>query len=128
MLARRLTDAGEDVTVVDYNPTAFRRLGDDFRGHTISGTGIDTEVLARAGARECSLFIATTGSDATNLMAAQVAKLQFGIENVLVRIYEPAKAGVFAADGFSLICTTSLAVEAFAEAIARAKEDSQCTS
>lgn len=127
MLARRLTEAGEDVTVVDYNPAAFRRLGDDFQGQTVTGTGIDADVLARAGANDCGLFITTTGSDGTNLMAAQVAKLQFGIKNVLVRIYEPAKAEVFAGEGFSLICTTSLAVDAFSAAIARAKGASECT-
>lgn len=48
-LARLLDGEGHQVIVIDLNAGSFRRLGDGFRGTTVLGTGIDEEVLSRAG-------------------------------------------------------------------------------
>ncbi len=40
---------GHDVSIVDENVSAFGRLGEDFDGQMVVGSGIDEEVLRRAG-------------------------------------------------------------------------------
>ncbi len=47
-LALKLQAAGHAVAVIDRDPTAFRRLPDDFGGTTVKGVGFDQEVLRRA--------------------------------------------------------------------------------
>ena len=46
-LAAGLAQAGEVVAVVDKDPKAFERLGEDFTGQTVEGIGFDRDVLER---------------------------------------------------------------------------------
>ena len=48
-LAAGLAEAGEVVAVVDKDPKAFERLGEEFTGQTVEGIGFDRDVLERAG-------------------------------------------------------------------------------
>ncbi|MEZ4505842.1 MAG: NAD-binding protein [Thermomicrobiales bacterium] len=73
-VASVLDHNGHKVTVIDVNSRAFRRLPDEFNGRTLIGTGIDEDVLKRAGISEATAFIAVTNGDNRNIMAAQVAK------------------------------------------------------
>ena len=45
-VARELVDGGHDVVVIDRRAEAFRRLGDDFTGRTLTGIGFDRDLLA----------------------------------------------------------------------------------
>ena len=47
-MARELDQAGHEVTIIDEKVSAFGRLGDDFGGNMIVGTGIDESILRRA--------------------------------------------------------------------------------
>ena len=42
-LAHTLEDRGHSVAVIDQNPDAFRRLGPEFGGVTVSGVGFDRD-------------------------------------------------------------------------------------
>ncbi|MCL6630432.1 MAG: NAD-binding protein, partial [Armatimonadetes bacterium] len=44
-LATAMSRDGHDVTVIDRNSDAFRRLGPEFRGRTVIGNGIDEDIL-----------------------------------------------------------------------------------
>ncbi len=44
-IATSLDHQGHDVSVIDLQTSAFRRLDPDFRGRAVSGTGIDEDVL-----------------------------------------------------------------------------------
>ena len=46
-LAHNLESRGHSVAVIDQNADAFRRLGPDFAGITVTGVGFDREVLRR---------------------------------------------------------------------------------
>ena len=46
----------DQVIVVDENAAAFKRLGPKFKGHEVVGTGIDYDVLKRAGAATALQF------------------------------------------------------------------------
>ena len=44
-LARELEASGHSVSIIDQNREAFRRLGADFKGMTVSGVGFDRDIL-----------------------------------------------------------------------------------
>lgn len=105
-MATVLDQQGHDVSIIDLQTSAFRRLHPDFRGRAISGTGIDEDVLRAAGISDADAFIAVTNGDNRNLMAAQVAKVMFGIERVAARVYDPDRAETYRAMGIETICST----------------------
>jgi len=105
-LARMLVAEGHQVTVIDKNSAAFTRLGPDFPGNLVVGTGIDEDVLRRAGIEQADAFVAVTNGDNTNVMAAQVAREIFGIPRVICRIYDPLREEIYRSLGLETICPT----------------------
>jgi trk system potassium uptake protein TrkA len=105
-LANMLVEGGHQVAVVDRTAAAFRRLSPDFAGEVVTGTGIDEDVLRRAGIEGADAFVAVTNGDNTNVMAAQVAKEIFGVPRVICRIYDPLRAETYRALGLETICPT----------------------
>lgn len=114
-LARMLTYAGHDVTVLDNKASAFDRLGADFKGSTILGSGTDQEVLRRAGVDRADAFVAATQGDNRNIMASQIAKHIFGVQNVVTRIYDPIRSDTYAALGLTAISPTVIGANKFYE-------------
>jgi trk system potassium uptake protein len=105
-IATVLDKQDHDVSIIDLDSSAFRRLEPDFNGRAVAGTGIDEDVLRAAGISEADAFIAVTNGDNRNLMAAQIAKVIFGVERVAARVYDPDRAETFKAMGVDTICST----------------------
>ncbi len=104
-LARSLSDRGQDVAVIDVEPSAFRRLGSSFEGRTVTGMGFDRGVLLAAGIREADAFAAVSSGDNSNILAARVARETFGVEHVAARIYDPRRAAVYQRLGIPTVAT-----------------------
>ncbi len=94
-LAAQLDQEGHQVTVLDINPDAFRRLPPDFKGRRVVGNGIDQDVLRRIGVAEADVFIAVTQGDNRNVMAAQIAKHIFNVPRAICRIYDPVREEIY---------------------------------
>ena len=62
-VATLLSTEGNNVAVIDKNPSAFKRLGSTFNGLTINGYGFDEDVLKQAGIAACDMFAAVTDQD-----------------------------------------------------------------
>lgn len=103
-LATDLANKGHDVTVLDYQGTAFSRLGPEFPGRTVQGDGLDVDVLQEAGAEGMDAFIATTSGDNRNLTASQFAHEVFHVPHVVARISDPLRGEIFKERG---LCTVS---------------------
>jgi len=116
-LAKRLVRAGHEVTVVDENPAAFRRLGRNFPGQQVLGTGIDVDVLTRAGAEKADGFAAVTQGDNRNIMAALIALQHFKIKTVVARIYDPERSQMYRDFGISTVCPTTVGARLMANAL-----------
>lgn len=116
-LALSFSEEGHDIVVVDSNPESFRRLGTGFNGTTVQGTGIDEDVLKRAGIEKADFVFAVTSSDTVNLMVAQVAKTIFGVKRVIARIYEPQKEGLYKDLGVEAVCMTDIGVREMRDAL-----------
>ncbi|MFD0277164.1 potassium channel family protein [Kitasatospora sp. NPDC127111] len=104
-LARALEKQGHSVAVVDQDPTAFRRLGAGFNGRRVTGVGFDQDTLKEAGIEEAGAFAAVSSGDNSNIIAARVARENFGVENVAARIYDPRRAEVYQRLGIPTVAT-----------------------
>ena len=113
-LAAGLDRAGHMVSIIDQDSQAFARLPDDFHGQTIVGTGIDEDVLRRAGTDSADAFAAVMTADNRNIMAAQVAKHVFNVQRVVCRIYDPLREETYRALGLETICPTTIGAEQIA--------------
>src|SRR5512147_1453935 len=90
-LARTLLERGHNPSVVDVDPAAFDRLGDGFAGGRIVGSGLDRDVLVRAGIERASGLAAVTFSDEINVAVARAAREMFRVPKVVARLYDPQK-------------------------------------
>lgn len=102
-----LDQNGHHVCVIDTDAAAFRRLGSKFGGDTLIGTGIDEDILRRAGIETADVFIAVTNGDNRNIMAAQVAKTVFDVKHIVVRIYDPVREDTYRRLGLNTVCPTT---------------------
>jgi trk system potassium uptake protein len=116
-IALQLHKEGWDVTVVDENEDALSRLGENWPGSFVVGHGMDTDLLRGAGIEEADAVVASTDGDNTNIVIGQVAQKRFGIQCVVARILDPARADFYAARGLRTVCPTKTAIDTLTEAV-----------
>ncbi|RAJ34498.1 trk system potassium uptake protein TrkA [Kitasatospora sp. SolWspMP-SS2h] len=104
-LARALEKQGHSIAIIDQDPTAFRRLGAGFNGRRVTGVGFDQDTLKEAGIEEAGAFAAVSSGDNSNIIAARVARENFGVEHVAARIYDPRRAEVYQRLGIPTVAT-----------------------
>jgi trk system potassium uptake protein TrkA len=104
-LAHSLEQRGHTVAVIDSDSEAFRRLGADFTGLTVTGIGFDREVLVAAGIERADAFAAVSSGDNSNIISARLARETFGIQRVVARIYDPKRAEVYERLGIPTVAT-----------------------
>ncbi|MBI4328489.1 MAG: TrkA family potassium uptake protein [Chloroflexi bacterium] len=119
-LAAVLAEGGHEVTILDTNPDAFRRLPRNFRGTAIVGNGIDEGALRRAGIEKADAFVAITQGDNRNVMAAQIAQRIFNVPRVFCRIYDPIRYEMYKELGVETLSSTIVMSQLFHEAILKA--------
>ena len=110
-LAHGLEERRHTVAVIDNNADAFRRLGPAFSGTTVVGYGFDRDVLRRAGIETADAFAAVSSGDNSNIISARVAREQFGVTNVVARIYDPGRAEVYERLGVPTVATVTWAAD-----------------
>jgi trk system potassium uptake protein TrkA len=108
-LATALEAAGHSVAIIDQSKDAFRRLGADFKGRTILGVGFDRDTLLEAGIDGADAFAAVSNGDNSNILAARVARENYGVTNVVARIYDPGRAEIYQRLGIPTVATVSWA-------------------
>jgi len=117
-LAQQLSTNGNDVVVVDNEVSHFQELGANFDGLTIEGDGTDQDVLTKAGGNKADIFVAVTSDDNTNLMACQIAKQVFKVQNVIARVNDPEKELLYRDAAIdATVCPTTIAVTHLRNAI-----------
>jgi trk system potassium uptake protein TrkA len=106
-LGVRLQQEGHDVSIIDKNRRAFRRLPEDWPGQTVVGFGFDRDDLAEAGVAEAGAVAAVTSGDNSNILTARIARETFGIANVVARIYDPRRALIYQRLGIPTVATVT---------------------
>jgi trk system potassium uptake protein TrkA len=116
-IALQLQQEGWDVIVVDESEDALSRLGEHWPGSFIVGHGMDTDLLREAGIEEADAVVVATDGDNTNIVIGQVAQKRFGIDCVVVRVLDPARAKFYRDRGLRTVCPTSVAIDTLADAV-----------
>ena len=110
-LAHNLDARGHSVAVIDQNADAFRRLGAEFGGITVTGIGFDRDVLRQAGIERADAFAAVSSGDNSNIISARLARETFGVSRVVARIYDSRRAQVYERLGIPTVATIRWAAD-----------------
>ena len=116
-IALQLDSEGWDVTAVDEKEEALSRLGDHWNGGFVLGHGMDIDVLRQAGIEEADAVVVATDGDNTNIVIGQVVKKRYGIDCVVVRVLDPARADFYRRRGLRTVCPTSVAIDVMMDAV-----------
>jgi trk system potassium uptake protein TrkA len=123
-VAKSALSAGHEVSILDEDPLSHERLDagqqkswEDAGGQFTVGTALELEALVAAGIEQADVFIASTDGDNTNLVIAQIAQRQFGVNHVLARVMDPARAAWYGEQGLQTISPTQHAIEMFERAL-----------
>lgn len=93
-LARRLENRGEFVVIVEDDEEQKAAAREE--GFTVvEGDGTDATTLRSAGADEAKIVVAATNDDDVNLLACQIARTKFDIEDVYARVNQPENVDAF---------------------------------
>ncbi|HOJ40152.1 MAG TPA: TrkA family potassium uptake protein [bacterium] len=109
-LARILSEE-HNVAIIDRNSQSFESLKPVFNGLTITGSGMDLDVLREAGIERCDALAAVSSDDNVNLVIGQVARRIFHVPKVVVRVTDPVKAEVYRGLGYEIINGSYLVAE-----------------
>ena len=116
-IAKQLLQEGWDVAAVDEREEALTRLGEDWPGVFVVGHGMDVGVLREAGVEDADAVVVATDGDNTNLVVGQVVQKRFGIDCVVVRVLDPARAKFYEERGLRTVSPTSAAIDVLTDVV-----------
>jgi len=116
-VALELDAAGWDVVAIDEREEALSQLGDNWRGGFFVGHGMDVALLREAGIEDADAVVVSTDGDNSNIVIGQTAQKLFGVDCVVVRVLDPARAEFYASRGLRTVCPTSNAIAVLTEAV-----------
>jgi len=110
LLIEALKGGGREVVVIERDSRVLERLEQTGGVEGLSGDLFDEPTLAAVFAKPCDMFVAVTGNDPHNILAAQLAKRRFKVLRVVMRLEEPELAQVYRQLGFETVCPAELAL------------------
>src|SRR3954451_15480247 len=123
-IAKKMLSEGHEVSVLDEDPEAIAQLEkgetqtwEDLGGSFTVGTALEIDALIEAGIDRADAFVASTDGDNTNLVIAQIAQKRFRVENVVVRVLDPARASWYEQQGLRTVCPTKIAIAELEQAV-----------
>jgi trk system potassium uptake protein TrkA len=82
-----------DVRVLENRPQIYEKLAKELPANVIVfGDGTDPALLEQTGITRADVVAAVTGDDEANLVAASLAKFEYQVERVIVRVNNPRNA------------------------------------
>ncbi|MDH8678991.1 TrkA family potassium uptake protein [Fusibacter bizertensis] len=116
-LATELSNSNLDVLIIDRDKSAFRKLSPAYGGLTLIGDALDYKVLEEAQINKATTLIAVTNNDNSNIMVAQICKLNFDVPRVLLRLYDPEIKCIFSDMGIETISPVTLSIDEISKRI-----------
>ena len=107
-LAKELSDAGHDVSVIERDSKKLGSLGSGFNGLCIKGIEFDNDVLTEAGIEHADYVLSVTPYDSINITVSLIAMKIFKVPRIIARINEPNKKSTYASLGIETINPTEL--------------------
>lgn len=110
-IARDMERKRHDVTVIEWNPDRCEQLVTETSVLVIEGDACDVRYLEQAHVDRADVFVATTHDDDNNLVACQLAKIEFGIKRTIARVNTPKNVEIFDTLGIEPVSSTRLISE-----------------
>lgn len=110
-IARDMTTKGHEVTVIELLAERCEQLIADTQVLVIQGDACDVRYLDQAHTDRADVFVATTHEDDENLVACQLATIEFGVKRAISRVNTPKNVEIFAALGIEPVSSTRLISE-----------------
>lgn len=120
-VAENLSQQKHEITLIDRDADSFRKLEGTDGFQFIVGDATDQDILRKAETEGADAFLALTGEDNANLLAAQVARELFKIKTVVVRVAGPIRARAYSEMGLTTVCGTDLIADAVMKKIVAKK-------
>lgn len=93
-LAALLLEQRHEVAIVELNKEKCQAISTELDVLVVNADGTSPKSLEEVNVKECNAFVAATGKDETNLLAALIAK-NMGVKNVIARVSNPDYRDVF---------------------------------
>ncbi len=116
-LATMLDAEGHKVTMIDVDSFSFKKLPPTYKGSAIVGSGLDEDLLKKAGIEQTHVFLAVTQGDNRNVMACQIAKHIYRVPQVVCRIYDPIREDMYRNLGLKTVSPTKVVAKLLREQI-----------
>lgn len=113
MLAKKLSQGDNDVTIVDYDENALSDIEMEFSGFTHLGDATSLDTLVAAGIEKCDIVLCVTNNDNVNIFTALVAKSVFNVNRVVAKLYEESRTAALNGCDIITVFPSMLSIEAF---------------
>jgi trk system potassium uptake protein TrkA len=110
-VARDMVGRGHEVTVIELEAGRVESLVAETGVLVIQGDAADLRYLEQAHAERADVFVATTHEDDVNLVACQLARVEFRTDRVISRVNDPKNVDIFQALGIEAVSSTRLISE-----------------
>ncbi len=110
-IAADLVSKHHEVAVLERVPNRCEQLVAEHDVLVIEGDACDVRYLEQAHVDRAEVFVATTHDDDDNLVACQLAKIEFGIKRAISRVSTPKNVEIFEALGIEPVSSTRLISE-----------------
>jgi trk system potassium uptake protein TrkA len=105
-VVRLLRGQDHSIVVIDKNRSALEKAVEDAHVKVLIGDSTDPDMLRKAGIEGTDVLLALTREENTNLMAAQIARVAFGVPKAIAMIYDPQREESFRAAGIDTLQIT----------------------
>ncbi|MEX2328923.1 MAG: NAD-binding protein [Nitriliruptoraceae bacterium] len=110
-IARDMTEKGHEVTVIERVASRCEQLVAETQVLVIEGDACDVRYQEQAHVDRADAFVATTHEDDDNLVACQLARIEFGVKRAISRVNTPKNVEIFDALGIEPVSSTRLISE-----------------
>jgi trk system potassium uptake protein len=110
-IARDMAEKGHEVTVIELLGERCEQLVAETQVLVIEGDACDVRYQDQAHVDRADVFVATTHEDKDNLVACQLAKIEFGVARAISRVNTPKNVEIFDALGIEPVSSTRLISE-----------------
>jgi trk system potassium uptake protein TrkA len=111
LLTERILEKDHTLSLVSNDAQLLDLMPDHENMKKIKGFAFDLDVLKRAGADEAFGLAAVTDDDNLNVLATRIARNNFNVEKVVVRVYDQSKAHIFERFGIPTVSTIHWTVD-----------------
>ena len=93
-LANLLIEDGYDITLIENDESLCADVAAELDALVICGSGTSSKLLEEANIEDADYFIATTGSDESNLLSCILVK-KYDVPNIIARVSNPDHENAF---------------------------------